>query len=262
MKLINKNHRTAKIKCYEAVEEKIVITEPITKNLVILAMTKMANGVCIAGIEPETGQWIRPVRLDVSDPMEHCIQLTDFIIKGQPQIKYLGLSQFGLKEPKPEPPHIEDWLIDRRVKPKLVKELSNSEKIEFLKAHSHQDDLPNLEGLKYSLGMITPEDFSFHFKPNKAGDDIAVRVDFSVNSRNYSDIPCSDIKMRALGRKVLSYLGKSEHRLFRQDFDKKGYEQVFFAMGLTRPYKDKNWLMVIGVHTVPEYQAQIDFSNL
>ncbi|MEW6097088.1 MAG: hypothetical protein AB1567_11290 [bacterium] len=239
-----------------------MIKEPITKDIVVLAMTKMANGVCIAGVEPETGEWIRPVRLDISDPMEHCIQLTDFIIKGQPHIKPLALSRFGLKEPNPVPPHIEDWLIDRRVKPNLLKELSNPERLDFLNLHSSQNTLSKLEGLNCSLGMIIPLDFSFHFKPNKAGDDIAVRVNFSANSRNYSNIPCSDIKMRALGRKVLSYLGKSEHWLFRQDFDKKGYQQVFFAMGLTRLYKGKNWLMVIGVHTVPEYQVAIDFTNL
>ncbi|MEW6608696.1 MAG: hypothetical protein AB1414_14830 [bacterium] len=94
--------------------------ETISKELVILAMTKMANGICTAGIDSNTGKWIRPVRLDISDPMEHCVQLTDFIIQGEPRIKLLAVSEVFLKEPNPSLPHIEDWTIDRRFKPRLV----------------------------------------------------------------------------------------------------------------------------------------------
>ncbi len=236
--------------------------EAISKELVILAMTKMANGICTAGIEAKTGQWVRPVRLDVSDPMEHCIQLTDFISQGKPLIKPLAVSEFFLKEPKPAPPHIEDWIIDRRFKPKLIKEFSDKEKIDFLNAHSHQEDLNKIQAKECSLGLVKPDDFLIQFKPNKKGDDIAVRIDFTIGKERCKEKPCPDIKLRALGRYMLQYLQKTSHYLTMEDFFKKGYSNIFFTLGLTRLYQGENWLMVIGVHTVPEYKSQIDFSHL
>lgn len=236
--------------------------EVISKELVILAMTKMANGICTAGIEYKTGNWIRPVRLDVSDPMEHCIQLTDFIIQGKPLIKLLAVSEFSLKEPKPDPPHIEDWLIDRRFKPKLIKELNDKEKIEFLNTHSHKENLSKINSKACSLGLIKPDDFLIQFKPNKKGDDIAVRIDFTLGKERCKEKPSPDIKLRALGRYVLQYLKKSSHYLTMEDFVKKGYSNLFFTLGLSRLYQGKNWLMVIGLHTIPEYKAEIDFSKL
>lgn len=241
--------------------------EAISKKLVVLAMTKMANGICAAGIESEqtnlvTGQWIRPVRLDISDPMEHCIQLTDFIIQGELQIKLLGLSEFFLKEPKPSPPHIEDWVIDRRVKPRLIKEFTDNEKLVFLNGNAHNEDLDKLTRKECSLGLIKPDDFLIHFGPNKKGDDIAVRVDFTIRKERWKDKPCPDIRLRALGRYILQYLKKPSHCLAMEDFLKKGYANIFFALGLTRLYQGENWLMVIGVHTIPEYKAKIDFSEL
>jgi len=236
--------------------------DAISKELVILAMTKMANGICLAGIEAKTGQWIRPVRLDISDPMEHCLQLTDFIIQGEPRIKLLALSEIFLKEPKPSPPHIEDWILDRRFKPRLIKQLNDKEKIDFLNAHAHQENLKRLQAKECSLGLIQPDDFLIHFKPNKKGDDIAVRIDFSLLKERCKEKPCPDIKLRALGRYILQYLKKPSHCLSLEDFFKKGYTNIFFTIGLTRLYQGENWLMVIGVHTIPEYKAEIDFSQL
>lgn len=54
----------------------------------------------------------------------------------------------------------------------------------------------------------------------------------------------------------------SHYQLDREDFLKKGYNHIFFALGLTRLYQGEHWLMVIGLHSAPEYKAEIDFTNL
>lgn len=234
----------------------------VTKEIVVMAMTRMANGICVAGIEPETGKWVRPVRLDVSDPMERCIQLTDFIIKGKPQLANLSPTQFWLIEPRPDPPHIEDWLLDRGHKPHLLREFTDKEKLDFLKANEDKTSIERLLSRKCSLGLINPDDFSIHFCPNKAGTDISIRISFSLKGLAYEDKSCPDLKMRALGRKLLLYFKKTEYRLSKREFQRKGYKNCFFVLGLTRLYKGENWLMVVGVHSIPEYKAEIDFTQL
>ncbi|MDI6791266.1 MAG: hypothetical protein QME81_00120 [bacterium] len=232
------------------------------KDIVILAMTRMFTGICIAGIEPETGQWIRPVRPEVSDRLEHSLQLTDLVVKGIPQVKYLDISRFFLGEARPDPPHIEDRLLDRRFKPKLIKEFTAEERLDFLSTYQDRSSIDRLLNKESSLGLIKPDDFTIRFGPNKAGADISVRIDFSLGQAFYQDKPCPDLKIRALGRKLLQHFKCSHYQLDREDFLKKGYDHIFFALGLTRLYQGEHWLMVIGLHSAPEYKAEIDFTNL
>jgi hypothetical protein len=34
------------------------------------------------------------------------------------------------------------------------------------------------------------------------------------------------------------------------------------AVGLTRSFEGKFWPIVVGVHTLPDYQATVDYDNL
>ncbi|MGQ9627476.1 MAG: hypothetical protein ACUVV0_11300 [Anaerolineae bacterium] len=75
-------------------------------------------------------------------------------------------------------------------------------------------------------------------------------------------LPVTDLKWRALGRLWLRKRG------VRLDFDDQrlkerlNVKEIYLAVGLTRPYKGEYWPMVIGVHTVPDYEAPIDYNNL
>ena len=39
-------------------------------------------------------------------------------------------------------------------------------------------------------------------------------------------------------------------------------EEIYLALGLSRGFRGELWLLVIGVHVVPDYQAEIDYDNL
>jgi hypothetical protein len=39
-------------------------------------------------------------------------------------------------------------------------------------------------------------------------------------------------------------------------------EDFYLALGLSRSFKDEYWLLVLGVHTVPDYEVEIDYGNL
>jgi hypothetical protein len=41
-----------------------------------------------------------------------------------------------------------------------------------------------------------------------------------------------------------------------------GIQEIYLALGLTRSYKGDCWLIVIGVHTLPDYEAVVDYDNL
>tara|TARA_Y100000310_G_scaffold140319_2_gene139691 strand:- start:4135 stop:4341 length:207 start_codon:yes stop_codon:yes gene_type:complete len=39
-------------------------------------------------------------------------------------------------------------------------------------------------------------------------------------------------------------------------------EKIFLSLGLTREYKGEFYEMVIGFHTIPDYNVKIDYNNL
>ena len=39
-------------------------------------------------------------------------------------------------------------------------------------------------------------------------------------------------------------------------------DAIYLALGLSRAYQGKYWLLVIGVHVVPDYEATIDLHHL
>jgi hypothetical protein len=41
-----------------------------------------------------------------------------------------------------------------------------------------------------------------------------------------------------------------------------GAQEIYLALGLSRPYQGKLWLLVIGVHIEPDYQVEIDYDKL
>jgi hypothetical protein len=43
---------------------------------------------------------------------------------------------------------------------------------------------------------------------------------------------------------------------------KLGVREVYLAVGLTRSFQGAFWPIVIGVHTVPDYEAIVDYDDL
>src|SRR5215813_3755511 len=85
----------------------------VTKELTILALTKMHGGVCTAGIDGD-GQWVRPVRPhSESKPRcdavtDYCLLPLDFFHGGHSHLVNLGVTRFSFASHTPQPPHNED----------------------------------------------------------------------------------------------------------------------------------------------------------
>lgn len=239
----------------------------VTKELTILALTRMRGGVCTAGIDGD-GRWARPVRPHTeSKPRyeavtDYCLLPLDFFHGGHSHLVNLGVTRFWFSSHTPQPPHTEDWTMELTRKPQLIRKLTNDEQERFL-ATSVEDGLPLLDDdCRRSLALIKPDSFSFMFGMNRSGDDVSVRASFKVGDVEVSDVGCTDLRMRALGRKLLEKSRSGKSLLSDEDFRRHDKQSTYLTIGLSRPFQGKHWLILVGAHTIPELAVEIDFAKL
>ena len=239
----------------------------VTKELTILALTKMRGGVCTAGIDG-AGCWVRPVRPHIdSKPRyetvtDYCLLPLDFFHGGHSHLVNLGVTRFYFTSHAPQPPHTEDWVMELTRKPQLIRKLTGEEQGKFLAAHV-EDGAPLFDGAgRRSLALIKPDSFSFSFGMNRSGDDVSVRVSFKMGDLVIDDVGCTDLRMRALGRKMLEKSGGKRSLLSDEDFRRHDKQATYLTIGLSRPFQGKHWLILVGVHSIPELAVEIDFAKL
>jgi hypothetical protein len=119
-----------------------------------------------------------------------------------------------------------------------------------------------------SLCLVRPERLWSCFTLDPYSLKYQARIGFTLKGMRHPrastqwGIPVTDIKWRALGR---SWLGERGGELTLDEEalrERLQAEEIYLALGLSRGYQGKVWLMVIGVHVVPDYQAEIDYDNL
>jgi hypothetical protein len=237
-------------------------------DITTLAITKMHGGVCTAGIDG-AGCWVRPVRHKpgqaprATGATDYSLLPIDFFHGGKPHLVNLGVTRFYLTGHAPDPPHVEDWTIDSRAKPELLKKLSPPEQQDFLSSHAEPGVSRLLPPASTSLCLVQPLHFSFLFKLVPSGDDVAVRSSFIAGRDELTDIACTDLRMRALGRSMFAGKhGATELRLAEEDFWRQGKSGIYMAVGLSRLYRGKHWPLVVGVHSIPELEVEIDYARL
>ncbi len=239
----------------------------VTKEITILALTKMHGGVCTAGIDAG-GAWVRPVRplaenrAHYETVTDYCLLPLDFFHGGMSHLVNLGVTRFQFISHTPQPPHTEDWTMDLTRKPQLIRKLTGEEQGRFLAEHV-EPGLPLIaEDCRRSLALIKPDSFSFSFGMNKSGNDVSVRASFAVGDVEIGDAGCTDLRMRALGRKLLEQAGGSRRSLNDEDFQQRGKQTTYLSVGLSRAFQGKHWLILVGVHSIPELSVEIDFAKL
>ncbi|MGE0883063.1 MAG: hypothetical protein AB7P14_05935 [Blastocatellales bacterium] len=237
------------------------------KDITILALTKMHGGVCTAGIDAE-GRWVRPVRPRTEQRpsregvSDYSLLPLDFFHGGKSHLVNLGVTRFQFSDAAPHPPHVEDWTIDMSHKPEHLNKLSETEQAQFLAAHAEDDLAPLCHRHERSLMLVQPDGFSFSFCPNQTGDDVLVRASFDLRDESFADIGCTDLRMRALGRKLLAKTGGGNVSLTDADFRRRGKQTTYLTLGLSRLFQNKHWLILVGVHSLPELAVEIDYNHL
>jgi hypothetical protein len=238
------------------------------QEVLILAVTKMLGGVCIAGMttepDPISGlRWVRPVR-------EHGHVLLGDITTPDGAVLYpFDVVELNLLRPRPAPPHTEDWIADFvHHRPRITRRLEGERRAGFL--HKYLDSDPNhvLESQERSLCLIKPDWVRGSFRLDPYSGKFDARLAFGLGPRRYlgsyskGGISVTDLKWRALGRDWLPEDGgwtEFEAEDLQARF---GIEEIYLAVGLTRSYKGDYWRVIVGVHTLPDYHATVDYDNI
>ena len=240
------------------------------REVLIMAVTQMLSGVCTAGFvdQPHPASrlaWVRPVKQfgplllgDLTDAAGRLIEIGDVVA-------------LDLHQPRPQPPHAEDWICDFVYhRPRLLRQLANERRARFLAAHV--DHLPG-EVLgpvpTRSLCLLRPDHVWASFTLDSYSGKYEARLGFQLAGldddadRSPRGLPVTDVKWRALGRR---WLGEDGGNRLALDGDALAERlpsgEVYLAVGLSRTYQGQNWPLVIGVHTMPDYQAAVDVDNL
>jgi len=229
------------------------------RALWILALSRMDGGVCVAGVPDDLCSWIRPTtqtrRLSNSNV---CDQAGN-------TIKPLDLVQFDLVKPIPTPPHVEDWLADFQHPVSVLGRADPAMRQKVLEGAAEPFPDPVLTHKKRSLVLVEPDRIErVVFDPSGYGGKYKVRLSFTMRGRFYGGAsstpgyPCTDLKLRAWGRRF-STATVLDHAELRRLM---GIRRVFLAIGLARWFQDNYWPMVVGFHTLPDFQASVNLSNL
>ena len=239
-----------------------------TQEILILAVTKMLGGVCIAGMTTEPNPvsglcWVRPVR-----EYSHVL-LGDITTSENRVLSPFDVVEFNLIRSHPDPPHTEDWITDFvRQRPRIVRRLEGERRSSFLR--TYQDSAPRqvLASRQRSLCLIRPNWVKGCFRLDPHSGDFDARLAFGLDRRTYrgsytkGGLSVTDLKWRALGRAWLPDEGgwtEFEDGDLEARF---GIEEIYLAVGLTRSFEGRFWPIIIGVHTLPDYQADVDYDNL
>jgi hypothetical protein len=240
-------------------------------TLVILAVTAMRTGVCIAGVRQDAPSvWVRPVREfgtvtlgDIAYPSQ----------AGERRVmRPFDIVEIALDAHRPEPPFVEDWTCDfSRHRPHLLGTLAEGERLVLLRAASASPE-GIWSGHDRSLGACMADDLTATFSHDTYAGKYEARLSFGAQPTATSSLPCTDLKWRAFGRALLAKEGASStdqqvrtisltNQELRQAFGV-GERAIWLALGLTRELHGRRWPLVVGMLTIPDYEAMVDYSTL
>jgi hypothetical protein len=239
----------------------------LNKEILILAVTRMIGGFCVAGMtqdpDPVTGlAWVRPVR-----EFGHVL-LGDITMPDGVRLQPFDVVEFTLLQRRPEPPHVEDWVADfSRQRPHILRRLEGERRDSFLRKYGDRSPEEVLQRQERSLCLIKPDWIKGEFRLDSSYGTLKARLSFGIGPWRYlgsipkGGVAVTDLKWRAFGRTWLPAEGGWA------DFDegdleaRYGIQEIYLVAGLTRSHERTFWPIIVGVHTIPDYQVQVDYDN-
>jgi hypothetical protein len=234
------------------------------REVLILAMTKMRAGICTAGFtresDPVTGlRWVRPVRDfgpllqgDMTDAGGRLAQCGDVL-------------ELNLIEARPDPPHVEDWVVDFiRQRPRLLRRLEGEKRARFFPRYLDPSPADVLVHHTRSLCLVRPAQVWARFFLDAYSGKYQAQMGFTLTEEaNHPQatgrrgVSVTDLRWRAVGR---SWLGEKGGRVtLNQDAlcERLAADEIYLSLGLSRNWQDAYWPLVVGVHTTPDYEFSL-----
>jgi hypothetical protein len=223
----------------------------LSEEIVLLAVTRMLSGFCIAGID-DRGAWRRPVK------RADTLLLGDISYRDKTVMAPFDRVALDFQQPRPDPPHVEDWLCDfLRRRPTRISHLTGPDRATFLEAHVESSAARLVEG-KRSLLLMRADGTSARFQLDAYSGRFAAYLRVPGIE---GELPCTDLRWRALGRNLVPPKGGSVALSAQQLEAQLGVEALYVALGLARELKGRHTPLAIGVHIQPDYEISVDFKH-
>ncbi len=236
------------------------------QEILILAFTRMRSGLCTAGFCSQRDpvsclRWVRPVK-------EHSsLQLGDLTDRSGRVIQCGDVIELEMLRPRSEPPHVEDWICDWvRHRPRLLRRLEGDRWARLLANHVDREPADVMLRHTRSLCLVHPDEVWAHFHLDRYSGKYDARLGFRIAGVEHAaaasprGVTVTDIKWRAQGRAWLGDV-ESELTLTRgQLLERLAANDLFLALGLSRGFQGEYWLLVVGVHVVPDYSVTLDYA--
>jgi hypothetical protein len=245
----------------------------VKQEVLILAMTYMRSGICTAGLTKEYDpithlRWVRPVK-------EHgSVLLGDMADAQDRVVECFDVVEMALQQPRPDPPHTEDVLTDFVYhRPRLLRRLEGEHRADFLAKHLDCSPEDVIVHHRRSLCLVRPAELWACFSLDPWSGKYEARLGFELSGVQHDKanspkgVPVTDLRWRALGR---SWLGCAASTEPSSELVLRGSElmarlqarDIYLVLGLSRGYQNDYWLLVVGVHAVPDYDVTVDYTNL
>lgn len=220
----------------------------------------MDGGLFVAGMttEPDPVTGLRWVRLAQKHGR---VRMEDLTIPDGRVLRTFDVVEFNLIEPRPIPPRIEDWITDfDQQRPQLLRRLHGERRSHFLREYCDTAPQQVLEGQQRSLCLIKAQSVTGSFRQEPGSAHLNARLAFRAGGRTYrgsfpkGGLIITDSQWQAWGRSWLPEGGGWT------EFDegilaaRHGIEETFLVVGLSRCDQRRFEPVIVGVHTVPDYQ--------
>jgi len=227
-------------------------------DIIVLAVTRLSSGVCIAGITTER-EWVRPTR--PTGPDWRQLEYSDCKDKsGQWVICKGNVVAMDLVKAIPMGAHTEDWLVGDRP-PELVEELSDEDYQGICQELTEDStDAIKSQDATRSLIMVHPSritSFLFGIEGQKR---YTPRCAFRVGGSLYQGVAVSDAEWRTYGRRQRRKQQGDCRITGQKVFAELDVDDCWFTLGRNE-YKSSIYLMVIGVHLFPPRRFPRDFKR-
>ena len=216
----------------------------------------MQSGFCVAGVDEESGRWIRPVR-----PSGH-VAARDLQDAASGVVQPLDLVEFELIRAKPSRPHVEDWIANFNRRLVIQQRPDEGDRLAMLERLAEASPASVLASKQRSLVMVEPASISARFVPPTGDRPYQARISFALAGTEFEGelgqgYPCTDLRLRSWGRRFPAARTLSDPQL-REAL---GVRRIFLAIGLSREFQGNYWPMVVGFHTCPDFDAEIDLAR-
>jgi len=234
-----------------------MVTAARMESIVILAVTKMHAGMCTAGLT-QRGEWLRPVR-DFGN-----VSLRDVSYPNGNLMRCFDIAQIPIIKRRPAGPHIEDAVTDfNHYQPRLAGQIGPGQRGDWLRAHA-EDAVAAARQVyqqhERSLALVRVKELSATMKLDPYSSKLEMKV-WAEELGLPRPAPCTDVHWRALGRKLLPN-GGLKNMEWPELSALLGCDEIYLSLGLARQFEGEYWPLVVGVHTVPAFDVDIDIRNL